>query len=155
MAQNHGFARRWEWLEGVRAQTAAQWAVTEMAKILLQELASWPSDVAWADSASEGRYRELFAAEARTPSSAAITEAIARTRWELTHDDEALEHYRRNDLLERACPEPYDQLASAFIETYLTEALLELIERTENRLKRRDAVSCLDQLEALFRLADR
>lgn len=144
-------ARRWEWLEGVRAQTAVEWAVTQMATILLKELSSWPPDVAWTDSEAERRYGDLFAAGAPPPSRAAFEQAITRARWDLARDHEALDHYRRNNMLERSCPAPHDRLASAFIETYLTEALFELIERTESRVKRRDAISCLDQLSRLVK----
>ncbi len=143
--------KRWEWLEGIRPQTPVQWAVTEMAKILREELSDWPPELAWTDPAAEERHHELFTADARAPSYAALDQAITRTGWDLARDHQALEHYRRNNLLERACPEPYDRLASAFIESYLTEALLELIERTANRVKRRDAISCLDQLSRLLR----
>lgn len=144
-------SKRWEWLEGVRPQTLVEWAVTQMAATLLKELSSWPPDVAWSDSSAEERYRDLFTAGAPSPSQAAFDQAITRARWDLTRDYEALEHYQRNNMLERSCPEPYDRLASAFIETYLTEALFELIERMENRVKRRDAISCLDQLSQLLK----
>jgi hypothetical protein len=143
--------KRWEWLEGVRPQTPVEWAVTQMAKVLLKELSNWPPDIDWTDSGAEGRYGDLFAADASPPSHAALDQAITRAGWELARNHEALEHYQRNHLLEQACPESYDRLASAFIETYLTEALFELIERTENRVKRRDAMSCLDQLSVLLR----
>lgn len=142
---------RWEWLEGIRPQTPVKWAVTQMAKILLEELSSWPPEIDWTDAGAEGRYGELFAAGAPAPSDAAFEQAITRAGWELTRDYDALEHYRRNNLLEQACPSSYDRLASAFIETYLTEAFFELFERTESRVKRRDALACLDQLAALLR----
>ena len=143
--------KRWDWLEGIRPQTSVEWAATQMAKILLKELSSWPPDITWSDSGAEGRYGDLFAADAPSPSGAAFDQAITRAGWELARNHEALEHYQRNNLLEQACPEAYNRLASAFIETYLTEALFELIERTEGRVKRRDAISCLDQLSVLLR----
>ncbi|MBW2734958.1 MAG: hypothetical protein JRH20_21455 [Deltaproteobacteria bacterium] len=68
----------------------------------------------------------------------------------MARDDEALEHYQRNNVLEKACVDPYDRLASTFIEAYLVEALLGLIEKTQNRVKRRDAIACLEQLSALL-----
>lgn len=141
---------RWEWLEGVRTQTPVEWVVSQTAKILLRELDRWPPRVDWVDSRARERYRELYAAGARPPARAALEQAILRAGWELAHDDEALEHYRRNRLLEQVCPLPYDRLASELLETYLTEALLELIERTENRVKRRDAIACLARLQELL-----
>jgi hypothetical protein len=143
--------KRWDWLEGIRPQTPVEWAVTQMAKILLEELSSWPPEIAWTDAGAEGRYGDLFAADAPAPSNAAFDQAIMRAGWELARDHEALEHYQRNNLLEQACPSSYDRLASAFIETYLTEAFFELFERTDSRVKRRDALSCLDQLSTLLR----
>lgn len=142
---------RWDWLEGVRAQTPVEWAVGHMAGILLQELSSWPPEVDWVDSRARARYQKLFAPGAPPPSQPAIEHAIMRAGWDLAHDDEALEHYRRNHLLEQACPDPHDRLASELVQTYLTEALLELIERTENRIKRRDAIACLARLSDLLR----
>jgi len=142
---------RWEWLEGVRAQTPLEWVVGQTAQILLRELSGWPPQVDWVDPRAQERYRELYTAGARPPSRAALQQAILRAGWELGHDEEALEHYRRNRLLEQVCPLPYDRLASELIETYLTEALLELIERTENRVKRRDAIACLARLQELLR----
>ena len=142
---------RWEWLGGIRPQTPIAWAVTQMAKILLEELSSWPPDVAWTDPGAQGRYGDLFAADAPPPSFEALEQAITRANLDLAHEHDALAHYRRNNLLEQACPEAYDRLASEFVELYLTEALFELIERTENRVKRRDAIACLEQLLDLLR----
>jgi len=140
---------RWQWLEDIRPQTLVEFAATQLAKILFDDFSAWPPQVQWPGDGA-GRYQELFEPDASRPSAGAFNEALKRARWDLARDFDAIEHYDRNHSLEKACPEPYDRLACVFIQDYVTEALFELIERTENRIKRLDAITCLDQLAVLL-----
>jgi len=47
---------RWAWIEGIRPQTPVEIALSQMAKIFLEDLTHWPPEVAGA----ERRYDDLF-----------------------------------------------------------------------------------------------
>lgn len=144
---------RWEYLEGVVAETPTRVAVRELGKILVEELSAWPPTVDWTSDELRRRYAGLYAPGAALPLETAVTEAMKRVRWELSRDYEAIDYYERNHHLRHACPEERDRLACELIHLYVYEALLQLIERTENRVKRADLIEGLDRIEASLRAA--
>ena len=143
---------RWEWIEGIRAETPSQVAVRELGKVLLSELENWPPAIEWSDEATRERYAEILTPSA-APSLAVLSECFKVARWELQRDFDAIGHYERNHKLAEACPSKVEQLAFAFLRSYFTEAFFELIERTENRVNRRDLLSGMDELELRFQQA--
>lgn len=139
---------RWDFLEGVRPQTAADAVAAEAAKVLADELRRWPpAAVEWTDSATRERFAPLYAEGAPRPAQGAYTEAFRLARWELEHDVEAIDFYQRNDHAARALATAHDRLALELLWKLLTEWMYELAERTENRLKRRHLLACLDEAE--------
>jgi hypothetical protein len=142
---------RWEWIEGIRAETPSQVAVRELGKVLVSELKEWPPAVEWSDEGSRQRYAEIFAPDSVAPSSAVVAECFKVVRWELLRDFDAIGYYERNHELEKACPTRKEQLSWAFLRSYFSEAFFELIERTENRVTRRDLLAGMDELELRFK----
>jgi hypothetical protein len=143
-------ANRWEWLEGLKPESAISVAVKYMARLIAEELAGWPPAVEITAEQVESRYADLLAPGAPRPSLTAYREAIKRARMELSRDFEAIDHYERNHLLAKACPATRDQLGSEFIQHYILESFFTLMEKTEYRVKRGDVLKGVDQLESLF-----
>ena len=144
---------RWDYLEGVKAETPTKVAVRELGRILVEELSAWPPEVDWLDASMRKRFACLYVPFTAPPSESVVVESLRRVRWELTRDFEAIDHYERNHHLEKACPGKNDRAARDLIANYLYEALLQLIERTENRVKRSELVDGLPLLEAGLRAA--
>jgi hypothetical protein len=142
---------RWDWLERLKKESAIQVAVKYMAELVAEELTSWPPEVT-STSGKPSRFAELFEPESPRPSLSAYEEALRRARWELSRDFEAIDFYERNHHLARACPEPRNQLASEFIQHYVLESFFVLMERTEYRVKRPDALVGIDLLEKQIKL---
>lgn len=131
----------WEWLEGLRPESTIATTVKHLAKMIAGDLERWPPAVSPAEGRGASRFAEVLDPEARRPSAAAFTEATRRAAWELSRDYDALGFYDRNQRLAEACPSAFDQVASEFIEHYILEAFLTLIEKTENRVKRKDVLA--------------
>ncbi|GEM_PF-2697817 len=141
---------RWEWLEGLKPESAVTVAVKHVAKMVAEDLTRWPPDVSLAEGPGANRFTEVLEAGAPRPSLSAFLEAIKRARWDLTRDYDALGFYERNEHLAEACPLPRDQLASDFIQHYILESFFMLMERTDNRVKRKDVLAGVDALEQLI-----
>ncbi len=139
--------RDWEWLEGVKSQSPSEVAIAELGKLLAEELGNWPPQVEWDSEEQRRPYEKLLAPGSATPSATVFVEALKLARWELEREDEALNQYLRNHHLERACPLQSEQQAATFLQLYFVEAFYELIERTENRVKRREIIAGWDTLQ--------
>ena len=141
---------RIEWIEGLKKETAARAAVRELRKLLIEELRDWPPEVEWSDATQRERFSPLYDSAASRPSLVAQQEATQRVRWEFSRDYEAIEHYERNHVLRKRCPDSNDRLSSVFLHFYLLEAFSQLIETTENRVKRQDILDGLSDITSWF-----
>jgi hypothetical protein len=137
---------RWEFLEGVRAMTAAEAIVHEAAKLLAGELARWPPRVEWTDATAAARYAPLYADAAPRPTDLAVREGMRLARWEMERDVQAIDFYMRNDLAAKVTTTAHDRLALDLVWRYLTEAMLALQELCGGRLKRAHLIDCLLKL---------
>jgi hypothetical protein len=138
---------RWEFLEGVKPVTPADTIVVEMAKVIAREIEGWPPQIEWVEASSGARFAPLYAPRAARPSDAAIREGFRLARWELLHELEAIDFYLRNDQAAQVARTRIDRLGLELLWKLLPEMLYELAERTENRLKRKHLVACLDLAE--------
>ena len=138
---------RWDWVEGIKSETASRVAVRELGKMLVDELSSWPVEVNWCDQRSQQRFAVIFEPGARRPSRQALAECLQLVQWDLSRDNEAISYYERNHHLEKACPEKFDRLACEFLRTYFMEAFFVLLERTSNRVKRSDLLDGIEELQ--------
>lgn len=138
---------RWDWLEGLKPESAIIAAVKQMANLVAEELSSWPPAVRMTEGPGGSRFAEVVAPGATRPSRPAFEEALKRVRWELERDYDAIDHYERNHTLAKRCPDRADQIASEFIQHYILEAFYTLMEKTESRVKRKDVLVGIDALE--------
>lgn len=137
---------RWEWLEGLEPESLVDASVRHMAGLIADALVDWPPEVAAYDSTDE-RVADLLSPGSPRPAAEAYEEAIRRVRWELDRDFDAIDHYERNHLLERACPNERDRRAAEFIQHYVLESFYFLMERTDYRVKRKDVRPGVDLVE--------
>ena len=143
---------RWEWLEGLKAESSIDVAVKYVAALTADVLAAWPPEIRMAEGQSESRFLDVLEPGAERPSLAAYEEAIKRARWELLRDYDAIDFYARNNHIAKACPSARDQLASEFIQHYVLESFFALMEKTEYRVKRKDVVAGLEMVERRIKL---
>ncbi len=143
---------RWDWIEGVKAETATRVAVRELCKLMAKELSSWPPELEWNDSQQSQSAKLLFDREGQvpTPSESAVGEAAKRLEWEFSRAMDAIEYYQRNHVLEKSCEGPVDCLASEFLFEYLREGFFSLMERTEGRIRRADILEGLPEMRILL-----
>lgn len=141
---------RWEWLEGVKPESPITVAVKYMAEQIAKELTEWPPEVMAMEGNGTGAYSDLVAPGSPRPALTAFTEAVKRARWELAREFDAIDFYERNHHLAKACPSARDQRASVFIHHYILESFFVLMEKTEYRVKRKDALVGVDLLEGHF-----
>jgi len=139
-------ANRWDWLDGLKPESAIMVAVKHVARMIADELTEWPPAVSHGEGQDSERFAEVLRAGAPRPSLPAFEEAVKRARWELTRDYHAIDFYERNHRLAEACPSARDQLASEVIQHYILESFFTLMERTENRVKRKDVLVGLELL---------
>ena len=137
---------RWEWLEGLKQESAIEVCVKYLVQLIADELTNWPPDVALPEPRGSSRFSDLFTDDSTRPPLTAYNEAIKRVRWELARNFDAIDFYERNHHLAKACPARRDQLASEFIQHYILESFFALMERTEYRVKRKDALVGTDLL---------
>lgn len=138
---------RWDFLEGVRPVAAADVIVTEMAKVIAEEITRWPPRVEWTDAASAAKFAPLYKPGTPSPGEAAVREGFRLARWELLHELDAIDYHLRNDQNALGARSVHDRLAVELLWKLLPELLYELTERTENRLKRAHLMACLEQAE--------
>ncbi|MBL4632485.1 MAG: hypothetical protein JKY56_01360 [Kofleriaceae bacterium] len=143
---------RWDWIEGVKAETPTRVAVRELCKVMAKELSAWPPELEWNESQQSQSAKRLFDAEGNvhTPSSSAVGEAAKRLDWEFSRAMDAIDYYQRNRVLEKSCEGPEDCLASEFLFEYLREGLFSLMERTEGRVRRADILEGLPEMKILL-----
>jgi hypothetical protein len=144
---------RWEWLEGLKAESAVTAAVKHVAKMIFEELSNWPPEVSTPEGHTPSRYAAVLGPLALRPSVVCFEEAIRRARWELERNYDAIDFYERNHHLAKACPSENDRLASEFIQHYILESYFVLMERTNYRVKRKDALFGVDAFERLVQAA--
>ena len=142
---------RWEWLEGVKPESPITVAIKYMAEQISKELRQWPPEVMPVGPNETNSYADILTPGSSRPSLSAFAEAIKRARWELARDFDAIDFYERNHHLAKACPSARDQNASVFIQHYILESFFTLMERTEYRVKRADALEGVDLLERHFK----
>ncbi len=138
---------RFDWLEGLAPQSATAVGVKYAARAIADELTEWPPRIVLGGDPRSQRFAALVAPGAKRPSMTAFREAVKRARWELERNYEAIDHYERNDHLAAACPDERERLGAELMRDFILEYFFELIERTENRVKRADVLVGLDDLE--------
>lgn len=144
---------RWEWLEGVRRESAISVAVKQLAGLVADEVLRWPPRVALAEGHFQNRFGEILAPGAARPSRRAFEEALRCARWEIARDFAAIDFYERNGQRGKACSSRRDLLASEFIEQYILEAFFVLMEKTDSRVKRKDVLVGIDWVERRINVA--
>ncbi|MCP4444461.1 MAG: hypothetical protein GY811_03840 [Myxococcales bacterium] len=143
---------RWEWLEGLKAESPIDVAVKYVAALTADALAAWPPAISAVEGQEGSRFRDVLEPGAERPSLAAYEEAIKRARWELLRDYDAIDFYARNNHIVEACPAKRDQLASEFIQHYVLESFFVLMEKTEYRVKRKDVLPGLAMIDKRVKL---
>ncbi|MEZ4368960.1 MAG: hypothetical protein R2939_22170 [Kofleriaceae bacterium] len=141
---------RWDWLEGVRPESALDALAREAGRAIADELAAWPPRLAWTDARSAARFQPVLAPGAPPPSVAARTLGFRLARWDLGRQQDALDHALRTGVLAQVGT-PDDALAAELVWRWLTEWLLELAERVAARLTRAHLVAALDHAEGRLR----
>ena len=145
---------RWEWLEGVKPESPISVAIKYMAEQITTELTEWPPEVIPVGEQEATEFSEILSPGSPRPALSAFAEAIKRARWELARDSDAIDFYERNHHLAKACPNARDQTASVFIQHFILESFFMLMEKTENRVKRKDALEGVDLVERYLRLSE-
>ena len=143
---------RWEWLEGLKAESPIDVAVKYVAALTADTLLAWPPQIRAVEGQNGSRYASVLEPGSERPALATYEEAIKRARWELQRDYDAIDFYARNDGIAKACPSKRDQLASEFIQHYVLESFFGLMEKTEYRVKRADILPGLGMVEQRIKL---
>lgn len=138
---------RWDWLEGIRPQSAAEVVMAEMAKVVAGALSHWPPRVEWTDEAAAARFAPLYAPGAVRPGFLALREGLRLAMLEMDRDVAAIDFFLRNDHAGRVCASAEERLALELTWRLCTEWMLELGERTEGRIKRPLLRRCLELVE--------
>lgn len=101
-------------------------------------------EVAWEDAALERRFRGRLAELPRLDS--AMVDALSRVvTWDLDHENEAIEHFFRNELHREAAPTPAHVEALHFVWRTVVEHLYTRKEECQGALKRKDLVDIVER----------
>lgn len=141
---------RWDRILDVKRTTLVDQLMTEAAKILWEDLGTWPPPIEEMDGPGEREFPAVLAAGSPVPPRAAFLEGIRLARFDLRREFEAFDEYVRNRRWSEAGLEDSHKPAILFLTRYLTEALLSLREATGGRAKREDLVLALDRLQKRF-----
>ena len=141
---------RWERILDVKRTTLVDQLMTEAAKILWEDLGTWPPPVEEVEAAGEREFAALLAPGSPVPPRVAFLEGIRLARHDLLREFEAFDDYVRNRRWTEAGLEDADKPALLFLTRYLTESLLSLREATGGRARREDLVLALDRLKKRF-----
>lgn len=141
---------RWDRLLDVKRVTLLDQLMTEAAKVLWEDLGTWPPPLEEVEAAGAREHAEVLAPGSPVPPPAAFLEGIRLARWDLTREFEAFDEYVRNRRWREAALEDSHKPAILFLARYLTESLLALGESTGGRAKRTDLVLALDRLRGRF-----
>lgn len=138
---------RWDYLYDLKPVPLASHLLAEVAKLIADKLIDWPPPIeGWASAREQSRFEALVGPGSVRPDDAICREAFRLARWELTNEIEAVDDYMRHERWRAHMPQ--DSLdALVFLSRYLTEELLALGEATEGRIRRRQLVECLDEVE--------
>lgn len=145
----------WERLD-IRRVTILDQLMTEAAKLLFEELGTWPpavEEVAVDRGGRPGEFSEILAPGSPVPPRAAFVEGIRLARWDLQREFDAFDEYVRNRRWSEAGLDDANKPQILFLASYLTESLLALKEATGGRVKRDDLATALDRLQKRFELA--
>lgn len=141
---------RWDRILDVKRTTLVDQLMTEAAKVLWEDLGTWPPPLEEIEAAGQREFATVLAAGSPLPPRAAFLEGIRLARLDLRREFEAFDEYVRNRRWGEAGLEDADKPAILFLARYLTESLLSLREATAGRAKRQDLVLALDRLQRRF-----
>lgn len=143
-------SNRWDRLLDLKRVTLVDQLMTETAKILWEDLGTWPPPLQELEAAGKREFAALLAPDSAVPKRNVYVEGIRLARWDLQRDFDAFDEYVRNRKYLDASLDDTDKPAILFIASFLTESLLALSEVTEGRVKRTDLVLALDRLQRKF-----
>lgn len=141
---------RWDRLLDVKRVTLVDQLMTEAAKILWEDLGTWPPPLEEVEAAGSREFADVLASDSAVPPRTAFLEGIRLARHDLLREFEVFDEYVRNRRWVAAGLEDAHKPAILFLARYLTESLLALREKTEGRVKRADLVLALDRLQVRF-----
>ncbi|MFZ5468771.1 MAG: hypothetical protein ACOZIN_04970 [Myxococcota bacterium] len=140
-------ASRWDYLLDTKPIPLVEHLLEEVSKLITQELARWPPEVAELDLATGQQFAPLFEPGRARPAATVYREAFTLARWELQRELRAVDEYMRNERWRERGLASEDKRALLFLTRWLVEQLLGLGEATEGRLKRPQLVDCLTRIE--------
>ena len=145
---------RWDrWEQAIRRTTLADQLMSEVAKVLWEDLGHWPPPIEEVEAAGQRQYAELLSPGSPVPPRAAYTEGIRLAGWDLQREFEAFDDYVRNRRWTEAGLSDTDKTAILFLASYMTESLLQLMDATAGRVKRKDLLVALERLKKRYELA--
>lgn len=140
---------RWNRLLETKPLSLIDHLLTEMAKLIAQDLSTWPLPIQELDPALSACYREVIAAESR-PADGVFAEAFRLTRWELKREVDAIDEYMRNLRWMSFGLSSRDKAPILFVARWLLEQYLSLLESTNSRITRVDLLECLERTQRFF-----
>lgn len=143
-------SNRWDRILDLKRVTLVDQMMTETAKILWEDLGTWPPPLQEIEAAGAREFAALLAPNSAVPKRNVYLEGIRLSRLDLQREFEAFDEYVRNRKWLDASLDDTDKPAILFIASYLTESLLGLAEVTQGRVKRKDLVLALDRLQVKF-----
>ena len=139
---------RWERLLDLKRLTLVDALMTEVSKIMAEELLrDWPPQVEGLDVDIGREFSAIFAVGSKRPPQAAFTIALRLARWDLERNFDAYDDFMRNRRYEAEGLVEADRIAILFLCRWLVEQMLSLGDATDTRVKRKDMVVTLDRLE--------
>lgn len=141
---------RWDYLLDTKPVPVIEHLLGEIARLITQELGTWPPPVEALDLQLGKQFAPLFMPGRPRPSASVYAESFRLARWELERDTAAYDDYMRNQRWVQKALLPEDKQAMLFLSRWLVEQLLAIGEGTEGRINRPRMIDCLGRIERLL-----
>jgi hypothetical protein len=139
---------RWEFLLEKKPVPVIDQLVEEVAKLVSRELLKWPLEVSEVEANFVAEHAALVGADSKRPDAKVFEESFRLAIWELEHETDSYDDYMRNRRFLEHGLSMQDRPALLFISRWLFEQMLGLKDATNDRVKRRDLIRCLEQTRA-------
>lgn len=138
---------RYDWLYELKPVPIREKVIEEIARHVAGELRGWPPPVEeWLSEAERARFAPLYEEPSR-PGDPLLRYAFRMVRLELEREYEAIDFEMRNERWREHGATERDRDSMHLLVRWLTDVMLAVRERSEQRLSRGDLVEVVERIE--------
>jgi hypothetical protein len=138
---------RWDELADKKPQELKEYALSEAARIIAEELQTYPPRIEeWFDPAAREKYRDALSRPSAPPERT-VRVACELARRELLRDYELVDRFFQSGAYKAELPDDLEEQTAHFLARFLVDSALDFQEFGKGKFSRKDLVALVEKLE--------